>query len=68
VGTLISESVIMPNVKIGKGARIYRSIIGEGAVIQAGATIGDPEDDAITVVAVEQYVTNDHLVLEVEPS
>ncbi|MDF2835204.1 MAG: glucose-phosphate adenylyltransferase [Paenibacillus sp.] len=68
VGTLISESVIMPNVKIGKGARIYRSIIGEGAVIQAGATIGAPDDDAITVVAVEQYVTNDHMVLEVEPS
>ncbi|MDQ6421089.1 glucose-1-phosphate adenylyltransferase [Paenibacillus sp. LHD-117] len=66
--TVISESVIMPNVRIGKGARIYRSIIGEGAVIQAGATIGDPNDDSITVVAVEQYVTNDHMVLEVEPS
>ncbi|GBG12166.1 glucose-1-phosphate adenylyltransferase [Paenibacillus agaridevorans] len=68
VGSIISESVIMPNVRIGKGARIYRSIIGEGAVIQAGAVIGTPEDDAITVVAVEQYVTNDHMVLEVEPT
>ncbi|WP_214629944.1 glucose-1-phosphate adenylyltransferase [Paenibacillus agaridevorans] len=68
IGSIISESVIMPNVRIGKGARIYRSIIGEGAVIQAGAVIGTPEDDAITVVAVEQYVTNDHMVLEVEPT
>ncbi|MEV5028599.1 glucose-1-phosphate adenylyltransferase [Paenibacillus sp. LPE1-1-1.1] len=66
--TVISESVVMPNVKIGEGARIYRAIIGEGAVIQAGVTIGSPADDAITVIAVDQYVTNDHLLREVEHS
>ncbi|MGO4544359.1 glucose-1-phosphate adenylyltransferase [Paenibacillus sp. 2TAB23] len=66
--TVISESVVMPNVRIGEGARIYRAIIGEGAVIQAGVTIGSPEDDAITVIAVDQYVTNDHLLQEVEHS
>lgn len=64
----ISESVIMPNVRIGDGARIYRAIIGEGAVIQAGVTIGSPDDEAITVVAVDQFVTNDHLLQEVEHS
>ncbi|MFF2887742.1 glucose-1-phosphate adenylyltransferase [Paenibacillus sp. NPDC057967] len=64
----ISESVIMPNVRIGEGARIHRAIIGEGAVIQAGVTIGDPMDDAITIVAVDQYVAADHELLEVEPS
>ena len=58
----------MPNVRIGEGARIYRAIIGEGAVIQAGVTIGSPDDDAITVIAVDQYVTNDHLLQEVEHS
>lgn len=62
----IAESVVMPGVRIGAGARIFRAIIGEGAVVQAGVTIGDPEDDAITVVAVEQYVTADHLLKEVE--
>lgn len=67
-GSYISESVIMPNVRIGAGAQIYRAIIGEGAVIQAGVTIGDPSDHAITVVAVEQYVAADHELLEVEPS
>ncbi|MOA52818.1 hypothetical protein D3C78_1761730 [compost metagenome] len=56
----------MPNVVIGEGAQIYRAIIGEGAVIQAGVIIGDPHDDAITVVAVEQFVTSDHDLLEVE--
>lgn len=66
--TVISESVVMPNVKIGEGARIYRAIIGEGAVIQAGVTIGSPDDDTITVIAVDQYVTNDHLLREVEHS
>ncbi|MFD0958664.1 glucose-1-phosphate adenylyltransferase [Paenibacillus chungangensis] len=68
--SLIKESVIMPNVRIGMGARIYRAIIGEGAVIEAGATIGHPDDDAITVVAVEQCIRShdqDHDVLrEVE--
>ncbi|MHA7962753.1 glucose-1-phosphate adenylyltransferase [Paenibacillus sp. CAU 1782] len=65
-GSVIKESVIMPNVVIGAGAQIYRAIIGEGAVIQAGVVIGDPADDAITVVAVEQYVTSDHDLQEVE--
>lgn len=64
----ITESVIMPNVRIGEGAKIHRAIIGEGAVIQAGVTIGSPDDDAITVVAVDQYVTNEHLLQEVEHS
>lgn len=66
--TMITESVIMPNVRIGEGARIYRAIIGEGAVIQAGVTIGSPDDSAITVIAVDQYVTNEHLLQEVEHS
>ncbi len=65
-GSHITESVIMPNVRIGEGARIHRAIIGEGAVIQAGVQIGNPEDDAITVVAVEQYVTNEHELQEVD--
>ncbi|MUT66705.1 glucose-1-phosphate adenylyltransferase [Paenibacillus sp. NEAU-GSW1] len=64
----ISESVVMPNVRIGKGSRIYRAIIGEGAVIEDGVTIGNPDDDAITVVAVGEFVGNDHMLLEVEPS
>ncbi|MDQ0058335.1 glucose-1-phosphate adenylyltransferase [Paenibacillus harenae] len=67
-GSTITESVIMPNVRIGEGASIHRAIIGEGAVIQAGVTIGSPDDEAITIVAVDQYVTNDHMLQEVEHS
>lgn len=66
--SVVSESVIMPNVKIGEGARIYRAIVGEGAIIEDGVIIGSPNDDAITVVAVGEFVTNEPLLLEVEPS
>ncbi|GKU79688.1 glucose-1-phosphate adenylyltransferase [Paenibacillus sp. L3-i20] len=68
IGSQVTESVIMPNVRIGAGAHIHRAIIGEGAVVQAGVKIGDPNDDAITVVAVEQYVSIEHQLLEVEQS
>ncbi|MGO4107315.1 glucose-1-phosphate adenylyltransferase [Paenibacillus sp. YAF4_2] len=66
--SIVSESVIMPNVRIGKGARIYRAIIGEGAVIEDGVSIGSPDDNAITVVAVGEFVANEPVLLEVEPS
>ncbi|NIK67562.1 glucose-1-phosphate adenylyltransferase [Paenibacillus sp. BK720] len=66
--SVVSQSVIMPNVKIGEGARIYRAIIGEGAVIEDGVCIGSPDDDAITVVAVGEFVSNEPMLLEVEPS
>lgn len=66
--SVVSESVVMPNVKIGEGARIYRAIIGEGAVIEDGVCIGSPHDDAITVVAVGEFVSNEPVLLEVEPS
>jgi glucose-1-phosphate adenylyltransferase len=41
-GAQVRDSVIMPNVTIGEGARIYRAIIGEGTFVEAGAVIGDP--------------------------
>ncbi len=65
-GSYIKESVIMPNVKIGANARIYRAIIGEGAVIEAGAVIGDPDSKEITVVAVEQIVPKEPTLQGVE--
>ncbi|GGM42269.1 glucose-1-phosphate adenylyltransferase [Paraliobacillus quinghaiensis] len=41
-GSLIQESVIMPNVRIGKNVKIFRSIIEEGSVIEDNAVIGNP--------------------------
>ncbi|MFC4777416.1 glucose-1-phosphate adenylyltransferase [Paenibacillus sp. GCM10023252] len=66
VDSVIFESVIMPNVTIGAGAKIYRAIIGEGAVIKEGVTIGSPDDETITVVASDEYISNFHTLQEVE--
>ncbi|MBM7570733.1 glucose-1-phosphate adenylyltransferase [Aquibacillus albus] len=45
-GSLIRESVIMPNVHIGENVKIFRSIIMEGSVIEDNAVIGDPTSNS----------------------
>jgi len=45
----IRDSVVMPHAKIGKHAKINRAIIGEGAVIEDYAVVGDGSD--IVVIA-----------------
>ena len=51
-GSVIKDSVIMPNVKIGKNVNIYRAIIGESTVIEDGCTVGNPSkpDAPITLI------------------
>lgn len=49
-GTVIKDSIIMPNVKIGANVSIYKAIIGEGTVIKDGIQIGSPSKDEITVI------------------
>jgi glucose-1-phosphate adenylyltransferase len=39
-GSLIKDSVIMPNAKIGNHVTIHKAIIGENTVVEDGATIG----------------------------
>lgn len=36
----IVDSVLMPDVKIGRGATIHKAIIGEGTIVEPGAKIG----------------------------
>ena len=45
-GTEIFDSVIMPDVKIGNNVKITKAVIGQGAVIEDGAVIGETTDDA----------------------
>ncbi|KGX86105.1 glucose-1-phosphate adenylyltransferase [Pontibacillus litoralis] len=53
-GSSMKDSVIMPNVRIGKNVKIYRSIIAEGSVIEDNAVIGDPSPNSqITLIAEE---------------
>ncbi|WP_281887066.1 glucose-1-phosphate adenylyltransferase [Paenibacillus sp. YYML68] len=44
-GSVISDSVIMPNVTIGTNVTIHKAIIGEGTVIEDNAVIGSPDRD-----------------------
>lgn len=44
-GSLIKDSVIMPNVRIGNNVKIYKSIIGEGTVVENDCVIGQPEEE-----------------------
>ncbi|MBB3114397.1 glucose-1-phosphate adenylyltransferase [Paenibacillus phyllosphaerae] len=62
----VQDSVIMPNAKIGKGARIYRTIIGEGAIVADGVTIGNPSGGPITVIGSDEFVAANQSLLEVE--
>lgn len=55
-GSIVKDSIIMPNVKIGKNVVIHKAIIGEGTVIRDGAVIGDFEGDEITVIGQKEVV------------
>lgn len=43
--SLVKDSVIMPNVRIGSNVKIYKAIIGEGTVVEDDCVIGQPERD-----------------------
>jgi glucose-1-phosphate adenylyltransferase len=51
--------VIMPNVKIGNNVTVYRSIIGEGSVLEDGCIVGDPSvpDAPITLIGDKETIS-----------
>ncbi|QGQ94774.1 glucose-1-phosphate adenylyltransferase [Paenibacillus psychroresistens] len=57
-GSRVKDSVIMPNVRIGRNVTIYKAIIGEGAVIEDGVIIGYPTGDEITVIGEKAIMAN----------
>ncbi|MFC6332418.1 glucose-1-phosphate adenylyltransferase [Paenibacillus septentrionalis] len=62
----IQESVIMPQVKIGKHVTIHRAIIGDGAIIDDYAVIGSPDSEDITVIPVGEHIRAQENAMEVE--
>ena len=42
-GSVIEDSIILPNAWVGRNCRITKAIINEGAVVEDNAVIGDPE-------------------------
>ena len=64
-GAQITDSIIMSYVNIGDGAQVHRAIIGRKSVVEAGATIGNVNSTAITVVDENIVVSNDaHILTE----
>ncbi|MCD5325671.1 MULTISPECIES: glucose-1-phosphate adenylyltransferase [Pontibacillus] len=56
-GAMVKDSVIMPNVKIGRNVQIHRAIISEGSIIEDNCVIGDKAPGSeITLVAEEGSV------------
>ncbi|MFC0526007.1 glucose-1-phosphate adenylyltransferase [Pontibacillus salicampi] len=53
-GSIVKDSVIMPNVKIGKNVQIYRSLIAEGSVIEDNAVIGNPASESDITLHAEE--------------
>lgn len=49
-GSVITDSVIMPKVRIGSHVRIHRAIITEDMIIQDHAVIGPPPEDPSRIV------------------
>jgi glucose-1-phosphate adenylyltransferase len=43
--SFVSESVILPEVRIGQHCRIHRAIIDRGAIVKDGTVIGEDHDD-----------------------
>lgn len=57
-GSLIKDSVIMPEVEIGENVRIYRAIIGEGAIIDDNVQIGTDKSSDVTLIGDHEYVAD----------
>jgi len=49
-GSVIVDSVVMPNVQIGENVVVWKAIIGEGAVLHNGVHLGYENGEIITVV------------------
>ena len=47
-GACVTDSILLPGAKIGKNARIFRSIIGEQSVIGEDTVLGSPDSQEIT--------------------
>ncbi len=54
-GSKIRDSVLLPDVKVGKNCRIKRAIVNEGVSIRDGSVIEDPDGKIIVVSAASEW-------------
>ena len=48
---MITDSVLMPDVEVSAGAQVRRCIVMAGVKIGAGAVVGDPKSEHITLIS-----------------
>ena len=61
VGSMIIDSVIMPNAKIGNNVTIYKAIVGEGSIIGNGSIVGSPDSAEVTLVGNHESIPSEFL-------
>ncbi|WP_135556188.1 glucose-1-phosphate adenylyltransferase [Paenibacillus cymbidii] len=54
-GSLVVDSVVMPGAVIGRNATLYKTIVGEGAIVADGAVIGDSTCGTVTVIGHHEH-------------
>ncbi len=50
-GADVQQSVLMPGVHVGAGAKVYRAIVAENVKIDPEAVVSDPDSKEIALVA-----------------
>ncbi|WP_429370171.1 glucose-1-phosphate adenylyltransferase [Paenibacillus sp. DS2015] len=60
-GSVIVDSVIMPNTKIGNNVKIYKAIVGEGSEIGDGIVVGSPDSEEVTLVGNHESIPSEFL-------
>ena len=54
-GSVVEDSIVLPNAKIGRNCRITKAIINEGVTIKPGSVIEDPEGKILVIGADSKY-------------
>lgn len=58
-GSFVKDSVLLPGSKVGKGSRVVRAILGEGACVEDGAVFGsDDKNEPIEVAGDRAVIKN----------
>lgn len=63
-GSVITDSVIMPNAKIGENVTIYKAIVGEGSIIGDGSVVGSPDSEEVTLVGNHESIPSEFLTVK----
>jgi len=68
-GSVIKDSIIMPNVKLGANVTVHRAIIAEGTVVSDGCVIGSPDEEEapITLIAENSFIAANSKIVQ-QPS